>query len=762
MHAYAKKDIAMKTAIGILLAAAIGTAEAADMTTDAWSETVFPTPQKAAYHGERLPIRHDEALLLIDPKLGNGALISRELKERISSLGGSVSEDESAKKSSEFALVISVGETELYKRHRNSSLLMPPSQPEGYQIKFVKDGKSSICFLAGRDEPGCYWAAKSLGQLISGKGGEARLRKAEIYDYPAFKKRIAALSMVVNKDFGWGKDSFAAYSKRMADYKFNSVMPCGFHFLRKYLDLPETLSFEDAKFSYWRNTYEDGKLSDLKTLNAFFKERGMEFTVIISPCLGKSYKDPELCAKMRISDKEQVELLLDFLRRLARNGVSDFSIWLDDVSLPLPTADKKLFGDAGRAHTYLVNTIYGTMKKEFPDFKMSFCSALYMTSAHDEVKGNPHMDVDVDKYWGSLREGISKDIAFTWNGKYVCSPKISSADAVHMGSILDKDLILLDFGWSGHFLESYHFDSIPIARRLSPDIHKYLLGYAFPIGTYPQNEVILAQLADYLWNPDGFDAERSRNIAASRLFGPETTPLLIEWNEQIGYFDKYALTLTPGALNKLDELDAKLKNLHALFERIQKVCENDELTKSLKYYLNILDAYPKKLKNAKFPNIEQEVKKLEEEAQKEIGLSPEDIFLPSTKFFGGSAGVSGYKCKPRHASWVYAPKTAAAMSVEFDMDDDMLAKAAAPKLLLCAQDDEIDAQCKIEISLNGAKFFEGRNEFPRFGWGVKEFPIPTQYLKKGKNVLEIKNAEEGDAVHGAPWFMVSYCAIRLK
>jgi hypothetical protein len=67
--------------------------------------------------------------------------------------------------------------------------------------------------------------------------------------------------------------------------------------------------------------------------------------------------------------------------------------------------------------------------------------------------------------------------------------------------------------------------------------------------------------------------------------------------------------------------------------------------------------------------------------------------------------------------------------------------------------------CRIEILINNNPVFSGDNEFSSL-WSTRIYPVNTKYLKKGINIITIKNLEDTGKIGVAPWFMVNY--VRLK
>lgn len=82
-----------------------------------------------------------------------------------------------------------------------------------------------------------------------------------------------------------------------------------------------------------------------------------------------------------------------------------------------------------------------------------------------------------------------------------------------------------------------------------------------------------------------------------------------------------------------------------------------------------------------------------------------------------------------------------------------------PLLEIGGMDDNASSKAQMEIRVNDAMIYSGSAEFPDQAWGVNQYPLKAEVLKKGKNVIHFKNLEKG-VVGSIPWFGINFVRIR--
>ena len=66
----------------------------------------------------------------------------------------------------------------------------------------------------------------------------------------------------------------------------------------------------------------------------------------------------------------------------------------------------------------------------------------------------------------------------------------------------------------------------------------------------------------------------------------------------------------------------------------------------------------------------------------------------------------------------------------------------------------------IQILINKTKVFDGVNPFVKQGWSRAQFPFPAGTLRRGENVIEIRNLADSDSLI-SHWCMISEVLVRF-
>ncbi len=122
--------------------------------------------------------------------------------------------------------------------------------------------------------------------------------------------------------------------------------------------------------------------------------------------------------------------------------------------------------------------------------------------------------------------------------------------------------------------------------------------------------------------------------------------------------------------------------------------------------------------------------------------------------FGGAEGPKRYRyhCEPRIAAWVRGVQTdVSTMSAELSLDSPPPDRNG----ILEIEGQRSQPNATIQILINKVRIFKGPNDFVFEGWSRKTFPLPKGTLRKGKNIIEIRQlGTEG-------WFMISEVLVRF-
>ncbi len=248
----------------------------------------------------------------------------------------------------------------------------------------------------------------------------------------------------------------------------------------------------------WREKYPEDELSRLKELVDCAEEYYMDFYWCIAPGLSMKY-----------SDDAEFNILIDKTKQLYSIGIRCFGLLLDDIDDELAfDEDKAVFGETVNAHIALINKYYSALKEIDPSIRLTVCPTLY------HGKGNEY-------YISKLGKNIPALVSVFWTGRDICSRELTSPEAVRfIEGTYHKPLY-----WDNYpvndcsMFNEMHIS--PIINR-DPDLYKYSEGIISNCMEYAEcSKIPLITFADYLWDSESYDSQKSWEAAIRQVIGKE-------------------------------------------------------------------------------------------------------------------------------------------------------------------------------------------------------------------------------------------------
>jgi hyaluronoglucosaminidase len=241
---------------------------------------------------------------------------------------------------------------------------------------------------------------------------------------------------------------------------------------------------------HWRSPYEGDALDRLAELAALCRSRGVEFVYCLSPGLSIEYSSAEdiadLCRKY-----ETVRSL----------GVRTFGLLLDDIPPVLQHgSDAAMFGDLVAAHVHVVGEVFRQLTDQSADTTLFVCPTEYWGRG-DEA------------YISALGSGIDPRIELFWTGRAICSPTIDLHDASTVARAARRPVVYWD---------NYPVNDVAMGNELhvgpyqgrDRHLHRFAAGIiANGMELFESSKIAFATIADYLADPEDYDAERSWQFA---------------------------------------------------------------------------------------------------------------------------------------------------------------------------------------------------------------------------------------------------------
>lgn len=248
----------------------------------------------------------------------------------------------------------------------------------------------------------------------------------------------------------------------------------------------------------WRTPYPAKEMKHLAALAAIAKDNFVDFSFAVSPGLSIAYSSD--------TDFQTLTRKFDSVRRL---GISNFALFLDDVPQELAhSADKQRFSTLAQAHIYLINRLNRYLKSISPDNRLTICPTTYTNE------------------WGSreyiqeLGAGVDPGISIDWTGTEVGGSPITVAQAREWAGYLHRKPLV----WE-NFPNDDDKPWLPVfepLRGMATELPSEIEGmFSNPLNQAHVALISLQTIADYLWNPGGYDPDASRDHAIRSQYGSD-------------------------------------------------------------------------------------------------------------------------------------------------------------------------------------------------------------------------------------------------
>ncbi|MCX7918343.1 MAG: beta-N-acetylglucosaminidase domain-containing protein [bacterium] len=687
-----------------------------------YTGTILPTPQKVTYYDEYIPLTHTgiylgKGITKEDPRI-------EMLIKRIIENGGQVEFISQGKKQNKYSCILILEKNKSKKHFLNK---------EGYCIYPTKKENTDIVAIQSNNGIGLLWAIISFNQLVTNQAGTPVVRKAEIYDYPDVEKRgfLATPWSSPCHDWAW----FAI------QFKFNTLV----------FTIPED---RNTDWKNWRHEPSAEWKGELKKIGDILNPIDISWYISICPIRG----NPE--DKIRSNDTADFAAIYRRAELIAQSG-GNVMLLYDDTRFPINPVDEKTFGSAREADIYVLNKLHQALRKKYPQVKLLFCPPFYWGPLYP-----PKYPESREDYLTALGTRVPKDIDIFWTGPAVCSAEINKHDVIWITNLIRRKPWLWQNGTGSPHAFMYHYVTDPLTswkKWYYPEFFKDIAVYTLNTNV-PHESTALVTLVDYLWNHQAYQSDKSVAEAAKKLTGVETFSYLQELNKLLSYFDRYGLRVDLVSIRNIAEIKEKVAELETAWKNcLSFYPEAVKKWTSLERHVNQQKAFLAKLeKHHDLSQLVKQIEGLKEIAKRETALDETyDIFLSPYDFSGGySIKVYELGGDPRLATWIYGAKTNFhKLEARFRLGTPPITSYT---LLVSAQPDEGPKPCRIRITINNNKVYEGDSPFNQLPWSIHRFPVPEYFLKEGDNSLTIENLEDSDRIGGYPFFMFNYAVIKQE
>ncbi|HTI23953.1 MAG TPA: beta-N-acetylglucosaminidase domain-containing protein [Kutzneria sp.] len=352
---------------------------------------------------------------------------------------------------------------------------------EGYVLADGQLDGRPVIVLDGHDAAGTFYAAQTLRQLAV----RGEVPAVAIRDWPSYRTRG-----VVEGFYGTPWSNAA----RADQFDFD-----GRHKLNTYVYTPKDDPYLRAR---WRDQYPPDQLAQLKALVGRAIANHVDFTYAVSPGLSVCY-----------SSAADEQALVAKLQSLWDVGVRTFAVPLDDISYTKWNcdADQARFGDGGAAAGAAQSLLLNEVQHDF--------IATHPGAARLEMVPTEYYDLASSPYKDTLKAQLDPSIVVEWTGAGVIATTITADQAAAAKAVFGHDILV----WDNYPVNDYTTNRLllgPYTGRQA-GLASSLYGItANPMIQPVASDIALFGVADFTWNDQAYDPQRSWQAGLNELAGP--------------------------------------------------------------------------------------------------------------------------------------------------------------------------------------------------------------------------------------------------
>ena len=207
------------------------------------------------------------------------------------------------------------------------------------------------------------------------------------------------------------------------------------------------------------------------------------------------------------SSDEHLEALVARFRQLHDIGVRDAALFLDDIPATLASpADRAAYPDVATAHADLAARWARRLWQDDPSWRLAVCPMEY------HGRGD-------EAYLETIAASLPAPVDLMWTGREICSRTLDLMDGATFWRATGRPPLW----WDNYPVNDLAMrDRLHIGPLIGRDRHLHRVSaglFANAMDLAECTRIPLATIADYLWDPEGYDAESSWERSLRRVAG---------------------------------------------------------------------------------------------------------------------------------------------------------------------------------------------------------------------------------------------------
>ncbi len=334
------------------------------------------------------------------------------------------------------------------------------------------DGDSQGITVIHSNERGRQWGEAHARRLLAAGAVET----ATLDEFPRF-----AVRGIVEGFYGkpWSLEQ-----------RMDMIAFLGSHRMNTFVYSPKD---DDYCRRRWHEPYPQSELAALAELVQESGSHAVDVSYGLSPGLS-----------IRYSNQAEVDRLVAKFAQVCELGVRNLQLQLDDIPMQLQhPEDRTRFPDLVTAQVELIDLVRRGLDALDPNIRLAVCPTLY----------NGRGD---EPYLATLGARTDPRVDLLWTGRAICSPELDLADAATFLRTTSRPVLYWD---------NYPVNDVAMTAELhlgayrgrDPHLYRFARGVlANPMERPESSKIALATIADYLWDPEGYDPDEQLGCCDQR------------------------------------------------------------------------------------------------------------------------------------------------------------------------------------------------------------------------------------------------------
>lgn len=336
--------------------------------------------------------------------------------------------------------------------------------------------------IAAVDETGVFYATQTLARMIEADG---KLSICRVMDWPDMPFRGSIEGF-------YGKPW--EHARRLSQIRFY-----GKYKMNAYIYGPKDDPYSGFNSHHWRDEYPAEQAKQISELVKVSQENYVNFIWALHPGSSIRWDD-----KDGDGTPDDVIAAMKKFEAMYQLGVRSFGVFFDDIG-----------GEGAKAE--MQAKMLNQINREFIQKKKDVTPLLMCPTDYAGAHGSD--------YKKSLGIALDKDVDIMWTGPGICSD--IPADSVNAVSEFWQRKPFIWWNWP---VNDYCRTNLLMGRTYGLDSQNKgrLSGFASnPMDKPEASKVGLFSIANWAWNVDAFDSEKSWRAAFPRLFADLSEPMFV-------------------------------------------------------------------------------------------------------------------------------------------------------------------------------------------------------------------------------------------